>query len=126
MNPRRSSSQELTSLVGRYGKHLSGSDVESTDGHVLDSLDFDEETREMLGIDDIQKTLDQLNDDVDMAVEEMEPEAESIKQDDVDIKDPDEVIEEMDAQIDAEGEIQGPTTETGDSEDQWETEAENE
>ena len=48
--------QELTSLVGRYGKHLTGSDVK-TDGQLLDSMDFDEETREMLGLDDIDETL---------------------------------------------------------------------
>jgi regulator of protease activity HflC (stomatin/prohibitin superfamily) len=43
--------QELTSLLGRYGQQLSGSDVQDSAG--LDSLDFDEETREMLGLDDI-------------------------------------------------------------------------
>jgi regulator of protease activity HflC (stomatin/prohibitin superfamily) len=46
--------QELTSLLGRYGTHLSGSDV-SRDGPSLESLDFDDETREMLGIDDIEE-----------------------------------------------------------------------
>jgi len=41
--------QELTSLVGRYGKHLSGG-VEAGGG--MESLDFDDETRELLGLDD--------------------------------------------------------------------------
>ncbi|GAA0650053.1 SPFH domain-containing protein [Salarchaeum japonicum] len=43
--------QELTSLVGRYGTHLSGG-VESGTG--LESLDFDAETRELIGIDDYE------------------------------------------------------------------------
>jgi len=50
--------QELTSMVGRYGKHLTGSDVTQQDGS-LNSLDFDQETREMLGLDDIQEILDE-------------------------------------------------------------------
>lgn len=118
--------QELTSLVGRYGKHLSGSDVASTDGHALDSLDFDEETRELLGLDDIQETLNQLNDDTEMNTEDMEQDAEAIKQgDDVDIKDPDEVIEEMDAQMSTGDGTQNPTGgTTSDGEDEWETQAE--
>ena len=45
--------QELTSLLGRYGKHLSGSDANGT-GSKLESLEFDGETRELLGIDDIE------------------------------------------------------------------------
>ena len=45
--------QELTSLLGRYGKHLSGSDAGET-GPKLESLEFDGETRELLGIDDIE------------------------------------------------------------------------
>jgi regulator of protease activity HflC (stomatin/prohibitin superfamily) len=44
--------QEMTSLLSRYGKHLTGSDVGA--GASLESLNFDEETREMLGIDDIE------------------------------------------------------------------------
>jgi hypothetical protein len=50
--------QELTSLVGRYGKHLTGSDAAAVDGgdggSALDSLEFDDETRELLGLDDIE------------------------------------------------------------------------
>lgn len=82
--------QELTSLVGRYGNHLSGSDVASTDGPTLESLDFDEDTRDLLGLDDIQETLDQLSGDAEMETEERDQ--------NVDINDPDDVIEEMDAQ----------------------------
>jgi len=52
--------QELTSLVGRYGSHLSGSDVQ-TDGQELESRDFDEETREMLGLDNIEELLTNLD-----------------------------------------------------------------
>ncbi|MFB6109166.1 MAG: phosphoesterase, partial [Haloplanus sp.] len=44
--------QELTSLVGRYGKHLTGSDVRESEG--LDSVTFDEETRELLGLDSVR------------------------------------------------------------------------
>jgi regulator of protease activity HflC (stomatin/prohibitin superfamily) len=57
--------QELTSLVGRYGKHLSGSDV-AGDGSSLDSLQFDEETREMLGLDDVQQMLGEADDAIDI------------------------------------------------------------
>jgi len=75
--------QELTSTLGRYGKHLSGTDVD-TDGTVLDSLDFDEETRELLGLDDIEKIIGQLED-----VEAEGPDIESTE----------EVLEELDAEI---------------------------
>ncbi|WP_394354280.1 SPFH domain-containing protein [Halorarum salinum] len=44
--------QELTSLVGRYGRRLSGSDVAVGEG--LAGREFDEEEREMLGLDDIE------------------------------------------------------------------------
>ncbi|WP_135828048.1 SPFH domain-containing protein [Halorussus halobius] len=89
--------QELSSLVGRYGKHLTGSDVQ-TDGDQLDSLDFDEETRELIGLDNIEEILGQIDEEAEMDVEAMEQEAEAIKQgeDPADIKSPDEVIQEMD------------------------------
>ncbi|WP_332897544.1 SPFH domain-containing protein [Haladaptatus sp. CMSO5] len=51
--------QELTSLVGRYGKHLTGSDV-SEGGEELLSQAFDAETRELLGLDDIDEILQQV------------------------------------------------------------------
>lgn len=52
--------QELTSLVGRYGNHLTGSDVQK-DGQELESRDFDDETREMLGLDNIEELLTNLD-----------------------------------------------------------------
>ncbi|MFD1598487.1 SPFH domain-containing protein [Halobellus rarus] len=54
--------QELTSLLGRYGRGLTGSDVQESAG--LESLDFDAETRELLGLDEI--------DEIAAAVEEIE------------------------------------------------------
>jgi regulator of protease activity HflC (stomatin/prohibitin superfamily) len=50
--------QELTSLVGRYGKALTGSDVQDRQG--LSSNSFDEETRELLGLGDIDDIADGL------------------------------------------------------------------
>jgi regulator of protease activity HflC (stomatin/prohibitin superfamily) len=92
--------QELTSLVGRYGKHLTGSDVK-TDGQLLDSMDFDEETREMLGLDDIEEILGQIDQEAEIDTEAMEQEAEAIKagEDPANIRSADEVIEEMDEEI---------------------------
>jgi regulator of protease activity HflC (stomatin/prohibitin superfamily) len=105
--------QELTSLVGRYGKHLTGSDVQ-TDGNLLDSLDFDAETREMLGLDDIEEILGQIDQEAEMDVEAMEQEAEAIKQgaDPTDIRSADEVIEEMDEEI-PEADIPEPDVDEG-------------
>ena len=51
--------QELTSLVGRYGKALSGSDVQQMEG--LESKEFDEETEQMLGLEDIESALEDLD-----------------------------------------------------------------
>jgi regulator of protease activity HflC (stomatin/prohibitin superfamily) len=45
--------QELTSLLGRYGRQLTGSDVQESAG--LDSLEFDEETRELLDLDSVDE-----------------------------------------------------------------------
>jgi regulator of protease activity HflC (stomatin/prohibitin superfamily) len=45
--------QELTSLLGRYGRGLTGSDVQESAG--LDSLDFDAETRELLDLDSVDE-----------------------------------------------------------------------
>ncbi len=89
--------QELTSMVGRYGKHLSGSDVKAN-GQQLDSLDFDEETRELIGLDDIAEIIGEIDQEADMDVEAMEQEAQAIKEgkDPANIADPDDVIEEMD------------------------------
>jgi hypothetical protein len=61
--------QELTSLVGRYGKHLTGSDAalagSQGEGAGLEAQDFDSETREMLGLDDIEETLGAIDGDLE-------------------------------------------------------------
>ena len=88
--------QELTSLVGRYGKHLQGSDAKEN-GHVLEGLDFDDETREMLGLDDIEEILGELDSEEEVVdIEEMEEQAQAVKagETSADIKDPEEVFEE--------------------------------
>jgi regulator of protease activity HflC (stomatin/prohibitin superfamily) len=69
--------QELSSLVGRYGKHLTGSTVHDN-AEFLDSNEFDPETRELLGLDDIEETLSELDTDVAEAQKvgaEVEPES---------------------------------------------------
>ena len=87
--------QELTSLVGRYGKHLTGSDVQDSEG--LDSLAFDDETRELIGLDDIEEILGQIDEAAEMDVEELEQEAEAIKSGSKpDIKSADEVVNSAD------------------------------
>ncbi|WP_148413066.1 SPFH domain-containing protein [Haloferax sp. KTX1] len=88
--------QELTSLVGRYGKQLTGSDVQDMEG--LSSKQFDEETRELIGLDDIEEILGQIDEAAEMNVEQLEQEAEAIKAgaEVNDIKSPDEVIAEAD------------------------------
>ena len=90
--------QELTSLVSRYGKHLTGSDVQTNGEGTLDSLNFDTETREMLGLDDIEEILGQIDQEAELDVEAMEEQAKAVKQggDTAEIKDPDDVIDEMD------------------------------
>ena len=94
--------QELTSLVGRYGKQLSGSDVQEQAG--LDSLDFDAETREMLGLDDIEEILGQIDQAAEMDVQQMEQEAQAVKSGEGmgEIKPADEVISEADSMEDIE------------------------
>ncbi|WP_136717669.1 SPFH domain-containing protein [Halorientalis salina] len=78
--------QELSSLVGRYGKHLTGSDVQS-DGESLDSLDFDSETREMLGLDDIEEIIGEIGEDLDIG---------GSGTNGSEVADPDDIIDEMD------------------------------
>ncbi|AGB36478.1 SPFH domain-containing protein [Natronococcus occultus] len=56
--------QELTSMVGRYGTHLSGSDV-AEDGDQLESLEFDEETRELIGLDDISEIIGEIDAEIE-------------------------------------------------------------
>jgi hypothetical protein len=70
--------QELTSLVGRYGRHLQGSDAKEN-GHVLESGEFDEETREILGLDDIAEILGEIDEEAEVDLEEMERAAKEVK-----------------------------------------------
>ena len=96
--------QELTSLLGRYGQQLTDSAVQEKAG--LDSLGFDEETREMLGLDDIEEILGQIDEAADVDTEKMEQEAEQVMSGDVDanIKSADEVFAEADERVeDGEG-----------------------
>jgi regulator of protease activity HflC (stomatin/prohibitin superfamily) len=58
--------QELTSLLGRYGKHLSGSDV-SDNGSALESLSFDKNTLKLLGLDDVNKLLSDLDKELQLS-----------------------------------------------------------
>ena len=103
--------QELTSLVGRYGKQLTGSDVQDQQG--LDSLDFDDETRELIGLDDIEEILGQIDEAAEMDIEELEQEAEAIKSGaGTDIKSADEVVQDADEGADFTGEEPEPETET--------------
>ncbi|SDF21087.1 SPFH domain-containing protein [Halorientalis regularis] len=97
--------QELTSMVGRYGKHLSGSDVQTNGEGTLDSLEFDSETREMLGLDNIEEILGQIDQEAEVDVEAMEEQAKAVKQGDnpAEIKDPDDVIDEMDDEFETGG-----------------------
>mgnify|MGYP002761265958 FL=1 len=102
--------QELTSLVGRYGKQLTGSDVQDQQG--LDSLDFDAETRELIGLDDIEEILGQIDEAAEMDIEELEQEAEAIKSGaGTDIKSADEVVQEADEGADFTGEEPEPEPE---------------
>ncbi|ARS90289.1 SPFH domain-containing protein [Natrarchaeobaculum aegyptiacum] len=106
--------QELTSMVGRYGKHLSGSDVgEHVDS--LESLDFDEETRELIGLDDIAEIIGEIDQEAEMDVEAMEQEAQAIKEggDPAEISDPEAVIEEMDQEFQTDGGAESVDADSG-------------
>ncbi|WP_136600549.1 SPFH domain-containing protein [Salinigranum halophilum] len=52
--------QELTSLLGRYGRQLTESDVQESAG--LDSLAFDADTRELLGLDSVDELVEMASD----------------------------------------------------------------
>jgi len=82
--------QELTSLVGRYGGQLSGSDVGSA-ASALESKAFDDETREMLGLDTIDELLTNLDVDDSASVDGAE----------APVADGDEALE-LDAEIETE------------------------
>jgi len=92
--------QELSSLLGRYSKQLTGSDVQEQEG--LESLEFDAETRELLGLDNIDDILNEIDQEAEVDLEAMEEQAEAVKQgvDPSDLKSADEVIDEMDEEID--------------------------
>ncbi|MDR5671792.1 Membrane protease subunit, stomatin/prohibitin-like protein [Halalkaliarchaeum sp. AArc-CO] len=98
--------QELTSLVGRYGKQLSGADTQEM--QALDALEFDEETRELLGLDNIEEILGQIDEAAEMDVEQLEEAAEAIKAGDTGggIKSANEVIEEMDEEMEGEAAVE--------------------
>ena len=57
--------QELTSLLGRYGKHLSGSDISDTED-TLESLDFNAKTLKLLGLDKLDSILTELVKDLEL------------------------------------------------------------
>jgi hypothetical protein len=77
---------------------------------VLEGLEFDEESRQMLGLDDIEEILGQIDQDAEVNVEEMEAQAQAVKDGaaKADIRDTDELIQEMDQ------ETAGDTTANGD------------
>ncbi len=83
--------QELTSLVSRYGRHLQGSDVKEN-GHILEALDFDDDARNLLGLDNIEEILAQFEDET----LEKQTKAEPAADDEPEFKSPDEVLSEMD------------------------------
>ncbi len=59
--------QELSTLLGRYGNHLTGGNLASGDGQ-LESLPFDAETEAMLGLDDIDELLEELENETEVDV----------------------------------------------------------
>ena len=93
--------QELTSLVGRYGKQLSGSDTADGEFDALEALEFDNETREMLGLDDIDKMLGEIDEAAEMDVEELEQQAQAVKAGESGIKSADDVIADADDEMPA-------------------------
>jgi regulator of protease activity HflC (stomatin/prohibitin superfamily) len=86
--------QELTSLVGRYGKQLQGSDTADGEFDALEALEFDDETREMLGLDDIEAMLGEIDEAAEMDVDKLEQQAEAVKAGESGIKSADDVIAE--------------------------------
>ncbi|WP_254769142.1 SPFH domain-containing protein [Salinilacihabitans rarus] len=70
--------QELSSLVGRYGKHLTGSDVKE-DGARLESRSFDAETRELIGLDDIAEIVGEIDEEVAVDLEAVERQARAVE-----------------------------------------------
>jgi regulator of protease activity HflC (stomatin/prohibitin superfamily) len=107
--------QELTSLVGRYGKHLSGSDV-GDQGVEMESLEFDTETRELIGLDDIDEILNQISEEADVDPSELEEQAQAVQRgEDGGLKDADAVIDEMDAELEGDDAAEGGDSTEDDS-----------
>jgi regulator of protease activity HflC (stomatin/prohibitin superfamily) len=61
--------QELTSLLGRYGRGLTGSDIQESAG--LESQSFDAETRTLLGLDDIEELVATVDEGSAAAVDDL-------------------------------------------------------
>ncbi|MFY4815638.1 SPFH domain-containing protein [Haloarcula sp. AONF1] len=99
--------QELTSLVGRYGKALSGSDVQQMEG--LEGKEFDEETEKLLGLEDIESALEQLDTvaDSDLRTDETR-DADTAR--DVDLARQEDGTREADRDIELETESERPGT----------------
>ena len=99
--------QELTSLVGRYGKALSGSDVQQMEG--LEGKEFDEETEKLLGLEDIESALEQLDTvaDSDLRTDETR-DADATR--DVDLDRQGDGTREADRDIELEAESERPGT----------------
>src|SRR6056297_1497314 len=97
--------QELTSLVGRYGKALSGSDVQQMEG--LEGKEFDEETEKLLGLEDIESALEQLDTvaDSDLRTDETR-DADTAR--DVDLSKQSDETREADRDIELEAESERP------------------
>ena len=116
--------QELSSMLGRYGKHLTGSDVRDGEQD-LESLDFDAETRELIGLDDIDEILGNIGEEADLDGEEMEQQAEAIKSGNTstNIQDSEEVVTEADERDETttDGLSSDTSTSRGDEEPQPET-----
>ncbi|WP_336034752.1 SPFH domain-containing protein [Halobacterium yunchengense] len=91
--------QEISSLLGRYSKHLTGSDV-AEDAEKLTTQDFDAETRELLGLDDIDEIINQISEEADVDPSEIEEQAQAVKEgEDAGLRSTDEVISEMDQEF---------------------------
>jgi hypothetical protein len=73
---------------------------------VLEGIESDKKTREMLGLDDIEEIIDEFSNEEDVVdIEQMEEEAQAVKEGEsqADIKDPDEIIEGGPDDIDVDG-----------------------
>jgi hypothetical protein len=51
----------------------------ASDGQQLDSLEFDAETRELIGLDDIKEILGEIDRSAEMDIEELEQQAKAVK-----------------------------------------------